>query len=129
MKILGIDYGRSKIGLAIADGSLADPISVIRYKDTKILVDKLIKIIEENGIEKVVFGVSEGEMAKESKNFSLNFGKIVKIPIETFDETLSTQDAQRMSLEAGIGQKKRHQMEDAYAAAIMLQNYLDFVGG
>lgn len=126
MKILGIDYGRSKIGLAIAEGSLADPMGVIRYTDTQILVDKLIKIIEENNVEKVIFGVSEGEMAKESKNFSINLGKIIKIPVETFDETLSTQDAQRMSMEAGIGQKKRHQMEDAYAAAIMLQNYLDF---
>ena len=126
MKILGIDYGRSKIGLAIADGPLADPMGVIRYTDTKTLVEKLIKIIEEDSIEKIIFGVSEGEMAKESINFSINFGKIIKIPVETFDETLSTQDAQRMSIEAGIGQKKRHQMEDAYAAAIMLQNYLDF---
>lgn len=127
MNILGIDYGRSKIGLAIAGGSLADPLQVIRYTDTKTLVDKLIKVIEEESIEKVVFGVSEGEMAKESKNFSINLGKIIKIPVETFDETLSTQDAQRMSREAGIGPKRRHQMEDAYAAAIMLQNYLDFV--
>lgn len=126
IKILGIDYGRSKIGLAIAEGSLAEPMGVIRYTDTKTLVDKLIKVIEENDIEKVIFGVSEGEMGEESKNFSLNLGKIIKIPVETFDETLSTQDAQRMSLEAGIGQKKRHQMEDAYAAAIILQNYLDF---
>ena len=126
MKILGIDYGRSKIGLAMADGSLADPMGVIRYTDTKTLVEKLIKIIDENGIEKIVFGVSEGEMGEESKNFSINFGKLVKIPVETFDETLSTQDAQRMSIEAGIKQKRRHQMEDAYAAAIMLQNYLDF---
>jgi putative holliday junction resolvase len=125
MKILGIDYGRSKIGLAVADGNLAGPMGVIRYTDTKTLVDKLMKIIEENNIEKVIFGVSEGEMGEESKNFSLNLGKIVKIPVETFDETLSTQDAQRMSLEAGIGQKKRHEMEDAYAATIMLQNYLD----
>ena len=126
MNILGIDYGRSKIGLAIAEGNLADPIKVIRYSDTKILVDQLLKFIEEYKIEKVIFGVSEGEMGKESKNFCINFGKLVKIPVETFDETLSTQDAQRMSREAGIGQKKRHEMEDAYAAAIMLQNYLDF---
>ena len=108
---------------------MADPVEVIRYTDTKVLTDKLLKVIEENGIEKIVFGVSEGEMGKESKNFSLNLGKIIKIPVETFDETLSTQDAQRMSREAGIGQKKRHQMEDAYAATIMLQNYLDFVNG
>jgi len=127
MKILGIDYGRSKIGLAIAEGSLADPIRVIRYKDTKILTDQLIKFINDEGVEKVVFGVSEGEMGKESKNFSINFGKLIKIPVENFDETLSTQDAQRMSREAGIKQKRRHQMEDAFAAAIMLQNYLDYI--
>ena len=127
IKILGIDYGRSKIGLAMAEGSLAGPMGVVRYTDTRVLTDKLIKVIEENGIEKIIFGVSEGEMGKESKNFSINFQKIVKIPVETFDETLSTQDAQIRSREAGIGQKKRHQMEDAYAATIMLQNYLDFV--
>jgi RNase H-fold protein (predicted Holliday junction resolvase) len=85
LKILGIDYGRSKIGLAIADGSLAEPMRVIRYKDTKILSEQIMKIVEQEKIEKIIFGISEGEMGEESKNFSLNFGKIVKIPIETFD--------------------------------------------
>ena len=51
---------------------------------------------------------------------------MLNVPVETFDETLSTQDAQRMSKEAGIKQKRRHLMEDAYAAAIMLQNFLDY---
>ncbi|KKR57298.1 MAG: hypothetical protein UT96_C0022G0009 [Candidatus Woesebacteria bacterium GW2011_GWC2_40_30] len=41
MKILGIDYGRSKIGVAIADGPLAEPMQVIRYSNTKILMEKL----------------------------------------------------------------------------------------
>ena len=127
MKILGIDYGRSKVGLAIADGPLADPMSVIRYTDLRTLEEKLIKVIEDNNIEKIVVGISEGEIGKESRQFSLSLGKTLVIPVETFDETLSTQDAQRMSREAGIGQKKRHEMEDAYAAAIMLQNFLDFV--
>jgi putative holliday junction resolvase len=125
MRTLGIDYGRSKVGLAVADGSLAEPVKVIRYKDTKILEDKLQKIIKDNNIEKIVVGVSEGEMGEESKAFASKFRSSLIVPVETFDETLSTQDAQRMSKEAGIGQKKRHQMEDAYAAAIMLQNYID----
>jgi putative Holliday junction resolvase len=51
---------------------------------------------------------------------------MISIPVVTFDETLSTKEAQILSKEAGIGQKKRHQMEDAYAATIMLQNFLDF---
>jgi len=125
MKILGIDYGRRKIGLAIAEGPLAEPLRVIRYKDTEKLSGEIIKIIEKENVEKVVIGVSEGAMGEESKNFSINFGKMLNIPVETFDETLSTQDAQMLSREAGIHQKKRHQMEDAYAACVMLQNYLD----
>ncbi|MGA2910380.1 MAG: Holliday junction resolvase RuvX [Candidatus Microgenomates bacterium] len=125
MKILGIDYGRSKIGLAIAEGSLVEPLKVIRYSDTSIVAEQIKKIISVEAIEKVVVGVSEGEMGKESKNFSISFGKMLTIPVETFDETLSTQEAQFLSKEAGIHQKKRHEMEDAYAASVMLQNYLD----
>ena len=125
MKTLGIDYGRSKMGLAFADGSLAEPLKVIRYVDTRIVAEQIKKIIEDMGIEKVIVGVSEGEMGKESENFSKSFGKMLTIPVETADETLSTQEAQMLSKEAGIHQKKRHQMEDAYASTIMLQNYLD----
>jgi len=119
MKILGIDYGRSKVGVAIADGPLAEPLQVIRYKDLTILISQIKKIIEKEKVKKVVVGISEGEMAEESKKFANEIGA------ETSDETLSTLDAQALSREAGISQKKRHEMEDAYAACIMLQNYLD----
>ncbi|KKR56176.1 MAG: hypothetical protein UU51_C0001G0018 [Microgenomates group bacterium GW2011_GWC1_41_20] len=119
MKTLGIDYGRSKVGLAIAEGPLAEPWRVIRYTNAGMLDEKIKQIIDSEKIEKVVVGVSEGEMGKESERFAKGIGA------ETFDETLSTKDAQILSREAGIGQKKRHDMEDAYAAAIMLQNWLD----
>jgi len=125
MKILGIDYGRSKMGLAIANGPLSEPLQVIRYSDTKILVEKLQKIIKDNNIEKIVVGVSEGKIGEESKKFASSIQPLIQSTIILADETLSTQDAQRMSREAGISQKKRHEMEDAYAACIMLQNYLD----
>ena len=125
MKILGIDYGRSKMGLAMADGPLAEPIKVLHYKDTKIVADQIKRFIEENQIEKVVIGISEGAMGKESKNFSKSFSEMIDVPVETSDETLSTQDAQMMSREAGIGPKRRRLMEDAFAACVMLQNYLD----
>jgi len=127
MKILGIDYGRKKIGLAFAEGKLAQPYGVIRYKDIKILSEKIKKITIEQKAEKVVVGVSEGKMGIESKNFSLGLRKILKIPLETFDETLSTHEAQQLSREAGIGRKKRHTLEDAFAATVMLQSYLDYV--
>lgn len=119
MKILGIDYGRKKIGLAIADGSLASPWKVIRYKDTKILSEQIKQVVEQEKIEKIVVGISEGEMGEESKGFAKRIGA------ETFDETLSTQKARALSREAGIGRKKRQNLEDAYAAAVMLQSYLE----
>ncbi len=125
MRILGIDYGRKKIGLAIADGPLAEPLQVIRYSDTKILEEKIKKILEEKNIGKVIIGVSEGEMGKESKEFSLSLGKSLKIPVETFDETLTTQEAQELAIKANIKRSRRKKLEDAYAAAVMLQSYLE----
>jgi putative Holliday junction resolvase len=118
-KILGIDYGRKKTGLAIAEGPLAEPLFVIRYSDIKTLEAKIKELVEKYKIEKIVIGVSEGKMGKESREFADRLGA------ETFDETLTTKEAQNLSIEAGINQKKRQEMEDAYAAAIMLQNYLD----
>ena len=121
MKMLGIDYGKSKLGLAIAESFLASPLKVIKKVDEK----KLIKIIKQERIEKIIVGVSEGEMAKESKKFAHNLSKKVNVPIEFEDETLSTQDAQRLSQEAGIKRSKRKRLEDAYSAALILQSYLD----
>lgn len=125
MQILGIDYGRKKIGLAIAEGPLAEPLMVLRYQDIKILRDKIEELIKKYKIDKIVVGISEGEMGVESKEFSLRLRNCLDIPVEEVDETLSTYEAQVQSIEAGINRKKRRGMEDAFAAAIILQNYLD----
>ena len=126
MKYLGVDYGRSKIGLAVSDGKLAEPLTVIRYKDASAISEKLKQIIKQEKIEKVVIGVSEGEMAEESKKFGLALN-LQPLVLEFFDETLSTHDAQEMAKQNGMGRKKRKEMEDAFAASIMLQSYLDNV--
>lgn len=127
MRILGIDYGRSKVGLAIADGSLAEPLKVIRYKSVKDLVKRIEIEIEKEKIEKVVVGISEGEMAVETREFRKRLEKEIGIFVDEFDETLTSHDAQALSRDAGINRKKRREMEDAYAAAIMLQNYVDLI--
>ena len=126
MRTLGIDYGRKKIGLAISEIGLAEPLRVIRYADIKILCEQIKKIVEEEKIDNIIVGVSEGQMAKETKEFLKTIRYTLNpIPCETFDETLTSQDAQRLSQEAEIPRKKRREMEDAYAASLMLQNYLD----
>ncbi|MEK7100375.1 MAG: Holliday junction resolvase RuvX [Patescibacteria group bacterium] len=121
MTYLGIDYGRSKIGLAMSDGRLSEPYQVIRYKDYDKMIAHIQRIVEKQKIEKIVVGVSEGEMGEESKKFASIFNA------ETFDETLSSHDAQELSIASHMGRKKRKEMEDAFAASIMLQSYLDHV--
>ena len=64
-------------------------------------------------------------MAQESLKFARELENDLEVAVAVADETLSTKDAQRLSREAGIKQKKRKNMEDAYAASIMLQSYLD----
>jgi putative Holliday junction resolvase len=125
MSILGVDYGKKKIGLAIATSTLAEPHKVIKVKSLKDAVKKVEKVIKVERAEMVVVGISEGKMAKETKEFAEKLKELVKIPIVFQDETLSTQESQRLSIEANISRKKRHELEDAYAAALILQNYLD----
>lgn len=121
MKTLGIDYGRSKIGVALGIDSFAEPLKVIHVDSFEDAVQKTKKEIETEKPDKVIVGISEGEMGNESKKFAKAIGAL------TFDETLTSKDAQKLSIEAGISRTKRHQMEDAYAASLMLQSYLDSI--
>jgi len=125
MQILGIDYGRRKIGIALGDGRLVEGLTVVRYEDEKKALEKIIKIIKKEKVNKIVIGVSEGQIGEESKKFGEKLGKKVNLPVHFQDETLTTQDAQALSIIAGIKRKKRRALEDAYSAALILQNYLD----
>ena len=118
INILGIDWGKKKIGLAIADGILADPYGIIDSDNWEM---KISKICEENKIEKIVIGVSEAQSGQEAKDFGSKLGSLTEIPIVYFDETLTTYDA-LVKMKEG---KSKKQDEDAIAAAIILQNYID----
>ncbi len=124
MRILGIDYGKKKIGLAVSDGPLAEPLKVIRFKTKEEAIKKVEKVVKVEQVEQLVVGVSEGKMGEESKRFGEKLKRTLDIAVEFQDETLSSIEAQRLSIEAGIKRKKRKEMEDAYSAALILQNYL-----
>lgn len=127
-KVLGIDYGKKKIGLAYATTTLAEVYGVIRYKKVDEAIKKIKRVIEKEKVDKIVIGISEGKMAKETKRFGRKLEKETHLPVVFQDETLSTKEAQALSIEAGIRRKKRKQLEDAYAAAVILQDYLDLRG-
>jgi putative Holliday junction resolvase len=121
---MGVDYGEAKCGVAVSRAGLAEPLVVIRSESRGKLIGKLRRITEREKIEGVVVGLSEGEMAKWQRAFGLELAGELGVPVEFADETLTSRDAERFSIEAGIKRKKRRRMEDAYAAAIMLQGWL-----
>ncbi len=125
MPILGIDYGQRKIGLAIAEGKLAEPYEVIKYKSVGDVLTRISRVIVLKNISKVVVGVSEGHSEIAARKFGAELSKRLKIPVIYSDETLTTQSAQTLSIEAGLGRKKRKALEDAFAATVMLQLFVD----
>lgn len=126
MSILGIDYGRKKIGLALSSGKIAFPLKVIRYDDKNILFNKIKKVIEEYKIQKIIVGVSESKTLKETIVFIDILRKFFpNMKIKKTDETLSTYQAIKLSQETKIGRKKLKQKEDAYAACVILQSFLE----
>ncbi len=125
MNILSIDFGLAKVGIGIAFGPISEPYEVIRYVEISTLFRRIKEIVAKEKIEKIIVGVSEGKMAETTREFIEELKKEISVAIIEFDETLSTQEAQTAAIEGGMRRSKRHKMEDAIAAAILLQNYLD----
>jgi putative Holliday junction resolvase len=120
--ILGIDYGLKKIGLALAESGLATPLTVLK-KDLSI--KRIFEICRQHRVEKIVVGLPEGKIVPQVKKFAKKLSREAKIPVVFQDETLTSQEAIAKMIEAGKGQKARREKEDAAAAALILQTYLD----
>ncbi|QQG47768.1 MAG: Holliday junction resolvase RuvX [Candidatus Woesebacteria bacterium] len=125
MQILGLDYGDKKIGLAYASAFLAEPLMVVRFERVDELFEKIKKIVTDYKIEKIVVGVSEGASAEKSMEFGYLLKDKLNLEVNFQDETLSTEEANMLSREANVSRSRRKSLEDAYAATIILQNYLD----
>ncbi len=122
MIILGIDWGEVKLGVAISVGKLAEPLAVFTPDS---LISQITKIVRDSRVDMIIVGVSENESEEKAREFGKKLKEIVSVPVEFVDETLSTYEAQYLAIEAGVPQKKRKEMEDAYAATLILQRYLD----
>lgn len=125
MRILGIDFGLKKIGLAISTGLLTEPYRVIGFKKKQQVYRQIKKVIENEKITKIVVGESEGKSGQRAKEFGDNLSKLLNVEVHYQDETLTTKEAQQLAIDAGIKRKKRKGMEDAYSAALILQAYLE----
>ena len=126
MHYLGVDYGLKKMGLAISEGQIASPLKVIEITGLNDAISKISQVIKSEEIERVVIGIPE---SGEAKNIAKKFATELKskqeaVSVIEADETLSSQTAKNLMIDLGVGEKAR-QKEDAYAATIILQNFID----
>jgi len=123
VKYLGIDYGKSKMGLALSEGLTASPFKVLTIGGLEDALQKIRQVIEKEGIERVVVGLPESGEAREiAQKFIKGLG--VYVEVEAADETLSSRRAREKMIQLGKNRKARSQ-EDAHSAALILQEYLD----
>ncbi len=122
MKILGIDFGLRKIGLALAEDGFIKPLKTLSGPSK--FIEKIAKICQENKVEQIVIGISEGTIADKAKVFADNLAEVVGLSIYFQDETLTTQEAIAKMIAIGKRKKVRREQEDAYAAACILEEYL-----
>lgn len=128
-KILGIDWGEKRTGLAVSDELkiLAKPLKVISFDNLKEIKD----IIEEEKVEKIVVGRprnmdgSLGFQAEKVSRFVSELKKVVKAPIILEDETNTTNIVKGIMVKEGLDPRKNKDLIDKKAAQIILQGYLD----
>ena len=123
MNYLGVDWGLKRVGLAISEGKIASPLAVLSVNSLQDGLDKLISFIKREEIDIVVIGKPEGESGKRVEAVVKKLKKVGLKVIEA-DETLSTQEAKKFLLRIGVSRKSRR-LDDAWAATIILQRFLD----
>lgn len=133
MRILAIDYGRKRIGLAISDplGITAQPLPTIVEKSPEKVFQRLAGIIQDMEVEEVVVGLPlqldglEGLAAQEVKRFAQTLSKTLSVPVRLADERLTSALATKLLTLSGYRGKKKKEKVDTVAAQAILQTYLD----
>ncbi|MCM3785606.1 Holliday junction resolvase RuvX [Neobacillus mesonae] len=133
MKILGLDYGDRRIGVAISDafGWTAQGLEVIERRRDGDEFERITAIVQEHEVSEIVVGLPKnmngtvgprGELCME---FAEKLRATLDLPVHLWDERLSTVSAERTLVEADVSRKKRKKVVDKLAASLILQNYLD----
>jgi putative Holliday junction resolvase len=133
VRIMGLDVGSKTIGIAISDslGWTAQGIETIRRKNIEHDLERLDQLITEYEVSRIVVGLPKnmngtiGPKGEEILGFVQLLRGRLQLPIETWDERLTTVAAERSLIDADVGRRKRKQVIDKLAAVLILQNYLD----
>lgn len=132
---MGLDLGTKTVGVSLSDltKTIASPYKTITFaeEDYDSALEELEKIIEDEKVEKIILGLpknmngSLGFRAEATLEFKKSLEEKFGLPVITFDERLTTKEANTYMLEADLSRKKRKQKKDFLAANIILQAYLN----
>ncbi len=133
MRILGIDYGDVRIGVAVSDplGFTAQGLETIQNRGKKSVLEALVKICAEYAVGEVVIGLpinmngTIGPRAQGVMDLVPQLEDALKVPVKTWDERLSSRQVERFMLEGGLSRQKRKDNSDRLAATLILQTYLE----
>jgi putative Holliday junction resolvase len=133
LKIMAVDHGQKNIGLALSDetGILARPFAIIAHISKVLDAAQVADQAVSQDVGRIIVGVSYDEAGDPNPagRRAINFAEVLRqqtsLPVDLWDETLTTQDARAARIASGAPRKKRAGHLDDVAAAMLLQNYLD----
>lgn len=133
MKILGLDYGDRRIGVALSDafGWTAQGLEVIERRREGNEIERITELVKKNEVSEIVVGLPKnmngtvGPRGEICIEFAEKLRETLDLPVHLWDERLSTVSAERTLVEADVSRKKRKKVVDKMAASLILQNYLD----
>ena len=133
MRILGIDFGERRIGVAISDASatLSTPLTTLRRRDDNSAIRELCEIVRNEQIEELVVGEplrldgTRGDAAARVAGFAGRLAAAAGLPCQLINESLTSVEASQRLREAGVDIRRHPERVDAVAAQIILQEALD----
>lgn len=137
MRILALDHGTVRIGVALSDElkMIASPLQFIPAEPFAEVLAQLKVLVREKEIELIIIGMprnmdgSYGPAAEKVREFATALKDALAVPLKLWDERLTSTQANRIMSESGVKRDKRKEKVDGMAAAIFLQSYLDASGG
>jgi putative Holliday junction resolvase len=133
MRMLGLDYGSRRIGVAVCDelGMIAQGVVTVARKNRKADIEAIAELVGRHGVGQIIIGYpirldgSEGIQCEKINRFVRRLEARLSLPVIRWDETCSTKEAEEVLRQTGIRPEKRRGVIDRVAASIILQGYLD----
>ncbi|MDD5678115.1 MAG: Holliday junction resolvase RuvX [Kiritimatiellae bacterium] len=132
-RILGVDYGERRVGLAVSDelGLMALPLDILPAQSPKQVIRDILRLCREKQVAGIVVGMplnmdgSRGPAVEAVDRFVQELRRQGDLPVEVWDERMSSRQVERMLIDADVSRSKRKGIVDKLAAQVILQSYLD----